>query len=133
MGVSPTAPLDRQVAALLEWLGAVTDIPDFDGFLILDTSSQDVNYAAGSCRVSPESLVSLESYSATYNDLLKKGYAWANLSVYGIFKGKLVIGIELPNSAAGVPFGATTINFSGPPMDFVSKSFNWNLQIEEVD
>lgn len=38
------------------------------------------------------------------------------LSAYGVFRGDLVLGVELPRAATGTPAGLISVNYSGPAL-----------------
>jgi hypothetical protein len=135
--VDGTASLRQHLDELLKWLATRCEVPPIDGCVVLDTSHRRVRYQAGlsggSWVVSADALVSLEAYDHTFAALLRRGYAWINLSAYGIYEQKLVLGIELPRDSAGAPFGSTSVNYSGPAQDVKTGVPNWALRIDVCD
>jgi len=92
--------------------------PTWERIQLLDTTHPEVRWKPeiGGWEAASEALVAPKDYEERYQDLLQAGYSWINLSLYGLYEGTLVVGIELPSEARGVPPGRTSINFSGPPV-----------------
>ena len=54
------------------------------------------------------------------------GHSRVNLSAYGVFRDALIVGVELPREATGVPAGLTEVNCSGPGHSSAGTP-NWDL------
>lgn len=67
------------------------------------------------------------SFEKQYKDLKSKGYSWINLHCAGILDGDLLFTLELPYESSKVPFGFTSINFSGPALDPNTNEPNWDV------
>jgi hypothetical protein len=59
------------------------------------------------------SLAGPATCSARFSQLLTSGYAWLNLSFYGLLDGNPLIAIETPQR--GPTSATTSVNYSGPP------------------
>ncbi|HTA25963.1 MAG TPA: hypothetical protein VK763_20700 [Terriglobales bacterium] len=54
-------------------------------------------------------------YENRFDELLRKGYRWINLSCYGVHEGFLIIGVVVPGVASAThPGYHTSVNLSGP-------------------
>ena len=125
-------PLDVHISRLLKWLEKIHPLPTWHRQLILDTHHPDVRYEAvdgGVWCIKGTTLKSVADYAERFEALLHRGYSWVNLSVYGLWRGDLVFGIELPQEPVGVPPGYTSVNYSGPSVDVTTREPNWGLQL----
>ena len=57
-------------------------------------------------------LCAAPSYATRFEDLLRRGYPWINMSYYGRLDARHLVVIELPARPTGST--ATSINYSGP-------------------
>jgi hypothetical protein len=106
-------------------------IPTFDATLFLNTADERVRYEGGFV-VPREALVSAAAFAPHFDRLLVAGYAWVNLSAYGIFAGDLIVGVEVPREAIGVPVGLTSVNYSGPSLSAAGAP-RWHLDLTVAD
>ena len=53
-----------------------------------------------------------EDFAAEFDALLKRGYAWLNFTLEGVYEGQLVVVLETP-STVGQPGRPTSVNYSG--------------------
>jgi hypothetical protein len=67
----------------------------------------------GRIRVQRHEVRAPADYEARFEELMKAGLPWLNVSCYGVEDGTLIVGIEVP-SAQAKPSGRTSVNFSGP-------------------
>lgn len=96
-------PLADHVAELLEFCRRTAHpVPEFDAILFLNTADPRVRYDAGWIAESG-ALQSVADLTPAFDRLLVAGYSWLNLSAYGLFRGNLVIGLELPPEQTGCP------------------------------
>jgi hypothetical protein len=63
--------------------------------------------------VRKKDLIPPERFGERFDQLLRTGYPWLNLSCVGIHDGRLIVAIEVPNTVAK-PVPITSVNFSGP-------------------
>lgn len=106
-------------------------VPRWRDRLVLDTSDPRVKRETGPAHgwVLPrDALIPVPSFAPRFQRLLVAGYSWINLSIYGLFGGDLVIGLELPRDPAGVPAGSTSVNYSGPSLDPTGEP-DWHLRL----
>ena len=73
-------------------------------------------------------LQAASEFAPRFDRLLLNGYDWLSLSVHGIYRDALIIGVEVPRTAQGVPAGLTSVKYSGPRTDD-SGAPNWGLDI----
>jgi hypothetical protein len=102
-------------------------IPPFGAILFLNTADPRVRYQGGWIAKSG-ALQAVAEFSPVFDRLLVAGYSWINLSAYGLFRGDLVIGVELPPEQVGVPAGLTSVNYSGPAREPDGPT-NWALNL----
>jgi len=62
--------------------------------------------------------------SLEYKRITESGFAWINLSCYGIYYNRLVIVLEFPANANNS--ANTSVNFSGPSYNSVMRG--WDVQ-----
>jgi len=122
--------LKHQISLLIASVEKTKKFPAWEHIRILDTAQPDVFWKPeiSGWQVTEESLVSPEDYEEQFHALLQAGYSWINLSLYGVYEGNLVVGIELPSEPSKVPPGKTSINFSGPAIR--NGKIDWQLRLE---
>jgi hypothetical protein len=69
-----------------------------------------------------------EQYEARFDELMKVGFPWMNVTCLGVIDGMLLVGVELPRVAPPEPAKRTSINLSGP----MAKVLNSGWSAEEV-
>ena len=107
-------PLSEHVRELIALCRRVASpLPNWHRVLLLDTSDPRVHRDHG-WTVPKDVLVTVAGFAPRFEALLLMGYSWVNLSAYGIFDNDLIVGLELPREAVGVPAGLTSVNYSGP-------------------
>jgi len=76
-------------------------------------------------RVSREQLQRPEHYETRFDELLKEGFSWINLSCYGVYDNCVVVAVEVPYREDGAlhPGCVTSVNLSGPRADVVSEGW----------
>ena len=124
--------LEQQVEGILEWLAGRSPIPAYKGQRILEVSDPRVRWEAGDppgWRLPADALHCVEDFAPRFDVLLRQGYSWINLSVYGLYRQDLVFGIELPSDSGLVPAGQTRVNYSGPPFYPGTAEPNWQLDL----
>jgi hypothetical protein len=106
-------------------------VPTFDKTLFLIMTDERVRCASAAV-VPREALITAAEFAPRFDGLLVAGYAWINLSAYGLFAGDLVVGVELPPEPAGVPAGLTAVNYSGPPLTAAGTP-RWELELSSAE
>lgn len=120
--------LDDYVAELLEFCrGSATPVPPFGAIVFLNTHDPRVRYEEGWI-AEVGALHAVADFRPVFDRMLVAGYAWLNLSAFGIFRGNLVIGVELPREPTGVPPGRTSVNYSGPARS-VTATATWDFAL----
>jgi hypothetical protein len=121
-------PLREHVDELVAFCERVAGpLPAYSAACFLDTGDPRVRYE-GVWRLPNGALLSAVDFAAEFERLSLAGYSWLNLSVYGIFQGQLVIGVERPAVATGVAKGLTSVNYSGPSRRG-GGSPDWDLEL----
>jgi hypothetical protein len=70
-------------------------------------------------------------YEARFDELMKAGLPWLNVSCYGVEEGTLIVGIEVP-AVPPKPSSRTSVNFSGPTAKVVGSG--WKIdQVLAID
>jgi hypothetical protein len=62
-------------------------------------------------------------YAPRFEELLNQGLPWINVTCYGRWNGKWIVGIELP-APAGKRSPSTSLNYSGPPRAVIERGWN---------
>ena len=121
--------LQEQIALLIAWIEQREKCPAWERIRILDTTHPDVCWKPeiGGWQITRKSLVTPEDYEQQFETLAHAGYSWINLSLYGVYEGSLIVGIELPSEPGKVPPGKTSINFSGPAIR--NGKVDWQLRL----
>lgn len=104
--------LDTYIARLLEGLKGIGLQPPSEDVLIVEVN--DENQCDGAVRVRQKELHHPSDYAIRFDELLKAGYPWLNMSCYGIHDGRLIVAIEVPSPRPLHPGHVTSVNLSGP-------------------
>jgi len=118
---------------LIGYLKRDSNILPWSEIVIFETESDGVQYQPKddgiyAWFISPSSFFTPDEYLERFDDLLHEGYSWINMSGYGVLNSTLIIAIELPREIVGVPYGKTSINFSGPRIDINTGKYVWNAE-----
>jgi hypothetical protein len=121
-------PLGDHLAELLEFCRRTAGpLPSFDAILFLNTVDPRVRYDAGWI-AQVGALQTTGDFSSNFDRLLVAGYSWINLSAYGLFRGNLIIGVELPREPTGIPPGLTSVNYAAPARK-LDGAADWELNL----
>jgi hypothetical protein len=130
MPAAPILTLREHADRLLRWFGSLRAIPSFETIAVIDTSQPSVRYVKGRWCLPASSIHALGDFAPWFDQYLRTGYAWVNLSLYGLRGATLILGIELPpNGPTGVPPGFTSVNYSGPGQDVTTHEPIWTLAL----
>jgi hypothetical protein len=125
-------PLAEHVEELLQFCRRVAGpIPPFNTKLFLNTSDPRARFD-GRWVVERGGLQTASEFAPRFNELLMAGYACVSLSAHGVFGDALIVGVELPREATGVPVGLTSVNYAGPAQSS-SGTPNWEFCLCIVD
>jgi hypothetical protein len=82
----------------------------------------------GRLRVSLHQLGRPSDYESRFDELLKEGFSWLNMSCYGVYDGFAIVAIEVPHREEGTlhPGIVTPVNLSGPPVSVTSRG--WGVE-----
>lgn len=126
----PTPSLRECAQRAVELAGRQHAVPAFDEIRLFDHSDARVTWAARAGYSMPQaSLHTIDEVAARFDEYLRAGYAWLNLSVVGLSGSQLVLSIELPRESTGAPPGLTSVNFSGPRLDPATMAPVWDADI----
>lgn len=128
--ISEPPSLAHHVDALLAWLREHHELPAFDSVEILDTSDPSVRWAGPGWSFPASALRTVAEFSGRFSQYLEAGYAWINLSAYGMLGTTMILGVELPRAPVGAPPGATSVNYSGPGLDARTGTPIWKAPVE---
>jgi len=81
--------------------------------LIVERSRRDVD-DSGRLMIAAADLQTVEQYNPRFSALMAKGFAWINLSFFGVLDGRALVTVEFPNYEPIGTRGPTSVNFSGP-------------------
>ena len=125
-------PLRDHIAELMAFCRRVAaPVPEFSSTLLFET--QRARLADdGRWAVQASALQATSEFAPRFDRLLLSGYDWLSLSVHGIYRDALIIGVEVPRTAHGVPAGLTLVKYSGPQTDD-SGAPNFSLDIVVED
>ena len=102
--------LSNHLDMLLHWLESIGLQPTSQDVRLLE-----VNLGDGTYHVRRDELRKPLDYGARFEELLRAGYPWLNMSCYGVHDGLLIVAIEVPSPRVGhSPGFATPVNLSGP-------------------
>ena len=102
--------LSNYLDVLLHWLESIGLQPPSQDVRILEISLGDGTY-----HVRRDELRKPLDYEARFEELLRAGYLWLNMSCYGVHDGSLIVAIEVPSPRVGLsPRCPTRVNLSGP-------------------
>jgi len=109
-GAPVVSALSNYLDMLLHWLESIGLQPPSQDVRILEISLGDGTY-----HVRRDELRKPLDYEARFEELLRAGYPWLNMSCYGVHDGSLIVAIEVPSPRVGLSPGcATRVNLSGP-------------------
>ncbi len=112
------------VKKLINWVEETNAIPIYNEIMVIESKSMKNNYS----EILFEDLVSEKEYESRFQELLGIGFSWINVSLYGIWEGYLIIGIEYPYKGSNVPKEFVSINLSGPKLDMKHKPI-WKIKV----
>ena len=93
--------------------GSFEFIPEYDGCLIIEYNFIDKDKK----EISETYFKTISEFHKEFEQILHEGFSWVNVSLYGIYKKKLLICIETPEESKGVPYEHVALNTSGPFLD----------------
>jgi hypothetical protein len=124
--MSHPADLGEALSQLRSWLGRLVGCPGWTDERIVEIGrgTRYLRSDAGpyEWRIDRSALHGVVHYAPRFAELLATGYAWLNLSCYGVLEGVAIFAVEVPREPAGVAHGRTAVNFSGPP----TQLSNWD-------
>jgi hypothetical protein len=74
----------------------------------------EISLINGTSRVRQDELRKPSDYEDRFEEILRAGFPWLNLSCYGVHEGSLIVAVEIPGHKSPNPGYATPVNLSGP-------------------
>jgi hypothetical protein len=118
--------LSNHLERLLGWLESIGRTPPSRDVRIIEITEFDPR--SGKYHARKGELREPSEYESRFDELLRTGYDWLNMSCYGVYDGFLIVAIEVPSAtvpewtASGwsqqaralYPGCFTSVNLSGP-------------------
>jgi hypothetical protein len=108
-------------------LGLVRDAglqPSSSDVRIVEVRNDQIDPRSGKVHVSLGDLRPPSDYESRFDELLSMGYAWMNLSCYGVCKNFLIVVVELSSTKSSELDSTTSVNLSGPARIVVDHGWN---------
>lgn len=118
--------LTENLSRLEEWLRRSDDAPTWTGARFVE--SRNIQYGRTDT-ILMSTLRTVEAFEPRFEALLQAGYAWINLSALGVLGGELLVSVEVPRDTSSVPYGRTSVNLSGPPLDSKTGARVWDASL----
>lgn len=121
--------LNKETDLLLEWLSNSIEIPAIGNKLVVvdcfeRRTIDNFEYSI----IHSDKIYPVKDFEKAFDDLLHKGYGWINLHCAGIYQKNIIFTLELPHTSSSIPYGKTSINYSGPGMNPFNKKPEWNFE-----
>lgn len=124
---------------LLRWLESIGLQPPSQDVRVVELRTGDLNSIDGRYYIRAQELQKPLEYAKRFDELLRIGYRWLNMSCMGVHEGFLIVGIELPSDTVShwtdsgwsqkprelYPECATSVNLSGPAR--IVLDHDWNV------
>jgi hypothetical protein len=105
--------LSNELQRLVEFMGRQGQQPPTRRLRIVEIPQGAPVDTLGRIRVQRQEVRAPAEYEARFDELMREGLPWLNVSCYGVDDGVLIVGIEVP-VASVKPSSRTSVNFSGP-------------------
>jgi hypothetical protein len=105
--------LDNSIQFLLDFLKSRRLTPPSTEIRIFEVTNTEVD-SHGRLHISRDALFKPSEYEKRFDELVQTGLPWINLSCYGAYESKLVVGVEFPKKPSSGLLSVTSINYSGP-------------------
>src|SRR5208337_1368660 len=122
--VSWLRPLHLHLDRLLRSLRDAGLQPPSQDFRIVELPQEGL----GRFSTHRDALHTPSDYAIRFNELLRAGYRWINLSCYGVYDVHLIVAVELPgvdDQSPLMPGRHTAVNLSGPARIVLEQ--NWEV------
>jgi hypothetical protein len=93
---------------------------------IVEVHNDQVDLRTGKSKCRRDDLRTPSDYAARFDELLSMGYAWLNMSCYGVWENVLLVAIEVPGSKQHSPGSFTSVNLSGPSRAVLDRG--WSVE-----
>jgi hypothetical protein len=120
--------LSNTLRALFSFLEKHGQYPPTQDVRVVEIGRPVTMDELGRPRIRRDELREVTNYEARFEELLTRGFPWINVSCYGVYDHKLIVGIELPE-VSPEPAIRTSVNYSGPPASVVGQAWNSNAAL----
>ena len=117
--------LAEELERLRRWLVTTAGAPPMEDARVVELTGAEIG--ASDLALSHDRLMATPDFEKRWAVLLAQGYAWINLSCYGLHGRTLIAAIELPRAPRGAP--RTSVNLSGPPTDPKTGRPSWDAAL----
>jgi hypothetical protein len=108
--------LSDHLSRLFEFLARTGISPPTNEVRIIEIEPKRIRDDSGRLRVTRDELRRADDYASRFDELMRAGLAWINMTVYGVYDGWLIVGIEVPDPRGRkTPATRMSVNYSGPP------------------
>jgi hypothetical protein len=115
--------LSDALQGLFEFLKKQGEAPPTREVCVLEIGADTRVDHLGRFLIRPGELREPGGYEARFEDLMRSGLPWINVSCVGVVDGQLVVGIEIPR-ASSARSTRTSLNYAGPVKAVLDQ--NWN-------
>jgi hypothetical protein len=105
--------LANELQRFLDFLGKQGQQPPTRRLRVVEIPQGAPVDSLGRIRLPRQEVRDPADYEVRFDELMKAGLPWLNVSCYGVEDGMLIVGIEVP-AAGSKPSSRTSVNFSGP-------------------
>src|SRR6478735_591825 len=103
--------LKENLQGLMKFLEKVDQVPPTRQIRIVEIDPNTTSDERGRLRVMRSALQPPEAYESRFDELIKAGLPWINMSSLGVEGEFLIVGIETPRGGRA---SHTSVNYSGP-------------------
>src|SRR3954470_12928789 len=104
--------LNENLQGLMKFLEKLGQLPPTRQIQIVEIEPSTAADERGRLRVLRSALQTPEAYEGRFDELIRTGLPWINMSSLGVEGEFLIVGIETPRAGGGS--SRTSVNYSGP-------------------
>lgn len=106
--------LQQQIDLLFRKMAGEAGQPPVADDVVIAELSKETFDVRGRPVIARDELRTIEQYEERFSELMAKGFAWINLSSFGLLDGTALVTVEFPNYERVGGRAITSVNFSGP-------------------
>ncbi len=107
--------LQQRLDLLFRMMAGQPGQPPVQGHVVIAELTKDRFDHQGRPVIAIAELHTVEQYDDRFSALMAMGFAWINLSYYGLLDGKALVTVEFPNDEPTRRSPVTSVNLTGPP------------------